>query len=130
MKLSMTMLETSFAVCKLNGQAMIPMWLLNENMVSITRTAEELSIVCDQELIGDHIDELGQMLVYKDWKCLKVNGPLEFSLVGILAEISTILAKAEISIFAISTFDTDYILLQKDVLDKAVEVLRHSGIEI
>lgn len=130
MKLSMTILEESFAVCKLSGQAMIPMWLLNENMVSITRTVEELSIVCNQELIGDHIDELGQMLIYKDWKCLKVKGPLEFSLVGILAEISSVLAKAEISIFAISTFDTDYIMLQKDSLEKAVEVLRLNGVDI
>lgn len=130
MKLEMMILDASYAVCKLPAQAMIPMWLLNESMVSVTRTSEELSVVCDQELIGDHIDELGQMLVYKDWKCLKVKGPLDFSLVGILSEISQILAKAHVSIFAISTFDTDYILVQNENLEKAIEALRAQDISI
>lgn len=130
MNLNMCVLDKTFAVCKFSKEAMIPMWLLRAEFVSITRTDEELSIVCDQELIGDHIDELSGVEVFKPWKCLKVVGPLDFSLVGILSEISAFLASANVSIFAVSTFNTDYILVKSEMLDIAIEVLKKNGINI
>jgi len=128
MKLNMTVLDKKYAIWMLDSNAMIPMWLLKEAFVSMTRTNEELSIVCDQDFIGDHIDEIGNAKIYKNWSCLKIMGPLEFSLVGIISEISTVLAKAEISVFVVSTFNTDYILINHEHLEKAVIVLNEFGI--
>ncbi|WP_346771735.1 ACT domain-containing protein [Anoxynatronum buryatiense] len=66
----------------------------------------------------------------KDWKMLKVEGPLDFSLIGILSSISTVLAQRKISIFAISTFDTDYILLKSQDFDNAIQALTSEGYEV
>ena len=82
------------------------------------RTDEELSIVCDAHLpVSSEKSEAG-------WVCIKVLGPLDFALTGILAKISSALAEAEISIFAISTYDTDYILIKANVLDVAKKALK------
>lgn len=105
-------LRGEFAIKKLEASAPIPVWATGE-FVSITRTREELSIVC--EAPGG------------EWRCLKVEGPLDFSLVGILASLAEPLAKAGISIFAISTFNTDHILVNAANLDRAVEALRAAG---
>lgn len=128
MALTMTVLDKQLAVWKIKSDAMIPLWLLKEEFVSITRTAKELSIVCDQQLIGDHIDELGDAQIYMNWSCLKVIGPLDVTLVGILSNISNILAEAKISIFALSTFDTDYILVNTEQIDNAKLALEENGI--
>lgn len=90
-------------------------------LFSITQTAEELSIVCDSwSAISGTDQEPG-------WRALKVVGPLDFALIGILAGISGALGKAGISIFAISTFDTDYILVKEKRLDDAVQALKEAG---
>jgi hypothetical protein len=90
-------------------------------LLSITRTREELSIVCAQQAIPEGITAHGGFC------CLKVQGPLDFTLVGILASLALPLAQAGISIFAISTYDTDYLLLPEASLERAVIVLAQSG---
>ena len=87
-------------VCRLDADAKLPDWLSGE-FISITRTSEELSIVCEQL---DAVDILAE----KDWRALKVLGPLDFSEIGILARLSGVLARDSISIFVISTYDTGY----------------------
>ena len=96
---------------------LIPDWAQKSNFFSITRTSDELSIVCSQDNIPNDIK------CEKDWRILKIEGPLDFSLIGILASISTILAQTGISIFAISTYDTDYILVKNNDIDAAVKSL-------
>lgn len=91
------------------------------SFVSTTRTAEELSIVCPQ------IQVPAVMKRKEGWRCLKVRGPLDFSLTGILASLTTPLAKAGISVFAISTYDTDYLLVKEENLEKAIEILVKKG---
>jgi len=111
-------LKGSFTIHRLSPDSELPEYLNQSSFYSISKTAEELSIVCPSSLpvISENSDA--------GWSCLKVIGPLDFSLTGILADISQILAKAEISIFAISTFDTDYILVKSDSLENAKKELR------
>ncbi|AKB85612.1 ACT domain-containing protein [Methanococcoides methylutens] len=120
-KLNLKLLKNKFGVCRLEGDRPIPDWADSNDFYSITRTAEELSIVCPEENIPSDI------ICEKDWKCLKVEGPLDFSLIGILARISTLLAEEKISIFVISTYDTDYILVREANIQAAVEKLSANG---
>ena len=122
--LDLTVMSGTFAICRLGAGEAMPMWATVASFVSITRTKEELSIVCEQERmpVGTKME--------RDWSCLKVEGPLDFALTGILANLSTTLTEADISLFAISTFDTDYLLVKQVVLDAAVAALTAAGHQI
>jgi Uncharacterized conserved protein len=119
--LTMSILENKFGVCRFDPSNLIPDWAQVGDFFSITRTSDELSVVCLQDNIPDDIQ------CEMDWRILKVEGPLDFSLTGILASISKILAQHKISIFAISTYDTDYILVREKNLDGAVLALRQEN---
>jgi hypothetical protein len=116
-KLSLSVLPDRLAVCRLDKNAAIPRWATDDTFFSISRTEDELSIVCSENRVPNNIKS------EKNWRALKVIGPLDFSLTGILASFANALAEAKISIFAISTFDTDYILLDNKNLERAVKVL-------
>lgn len=108
------------AICQIRN-AVIPLWATQGEFFSICKTNEELSIVCDESNVPIEVDrELG-------WRALKVQGPLDFSLTGILASIATPLSEANIPIFAISTFNTDYVLVKEANLAKALGVLCRAG---
>lgn len=123
-KLSMTLLKEKFGVCRLGNNEPIPEWAQKSSFYSITRTTDELSVVCNQD------DIPGDVKCEKDWRMLKVEGPLDFSLIGILSSISTVLARRGISIFAVSTYDTDYILVKDKDIFSAVDALSAEGYEI
>jgi hypothetical protein len=110
-----------FAICRLASQAPIPPELAAAPFVSITRTADELSIVCAEE----HVPATARCEA--GWRCLAVKGPLAFTQVGVLAALAGPLAEAGIPILAISTFDTDYLLVQEPRLADAVVALRAAG---
>ena len=114
----------TFAIIQLQGDAETPDWLKDNSFYNITRTADELSVVCEQRSVPEQIEN------NRNWRMLQVIGQLDFSLVGILAKIASPLAAAKISIFSISTFNTDYILIQQDQLDKAIKVLTRKGYQI
>jgi hypothetical protein len=119
--LTLSLLADNFSICRLGPEESIPPWALAGEFFSITRTKEELSLVCSQEVVpADVQSEAG-------WRCLMVGGPLDFSLTGILASLTTSLAEVGISIFAISTFDTDYLLVKADNLERAVLKLKEAG---
>lgn len=120
--MNLKLLENKYKVVKLNPNENIPLEkILKEDIYSITRTDEELSIVAREDVdIKSDIEE-------KDWRMIKIDGTLDFSLIGILSKISTILANANISIFAISTYNTDYILLKEDKIKEAIKVLKKNG---
>lgn len=122
--LTMKLLKERYGVCRLDKTELIPEWSKNSDFFSITRTADELSIVCSQDNIPNDIK------CEKDWRMLKIQGPLDFSLIGILASISTVLAQKGISIFAISTYDTDYILVKNKDIDNAIEALIKERYEV
>ena len=117
-KLNLSILPETLAVCRLNPESTIPAWAVEKpSFFAITKTREELSIVCNQTLVPEDIT------AERDWNAFKVEGPLDFSLTGILADLSKPLADAGLSIFAISTFDTDYILVKTNNFDKAMHIL-------
>lgn len=99
--------------------------ILNKQIVFIGKTHKELSVVCEtREVPSNYTDR------EDGWKGFYIDGVLDFSLVGILAKISQILANNEISIFAVSTFDTDYIMVKADKFERATELLAANGYEI
>ena len=122
--LTMKLLKEKYGVCRLAKTELIPKWAQDSNFFSITKTSDELSIVCLEDSIPNEIK------CEKDWRILKIEGPLDFSLIGILASISTILAQKGISIFAISTYDTDYILVKNKDIDNAIESLIKERYEV
>jgi hypothetical protein len=120
-KLVLALLPEAFAVCRLMPDEAIPSWLSSCDFWSITRTDEELSVVAPEGAVPD------TWQAEKGWRCLKVQGPLDFGLTGILCSLSLPLAEAGISIFALSTYDTDYLLVRAVDLDKAKSVLTVDG---
>ena len=121
MALTLSVLPETFAVCQLKPDAENPPWGYGKDLYALVWTREELSIVCPESdvPVGVHCE--------RGWRALKIRGPLDFSLVGILAQLAGILAEAGISIFAISTYDTDYILVKENQLDAAVVAIRQAG---
>jgi uncharacterized protein len=111
-------LPGKYSICRFETEAMLPGWIYQSDFYSITKTADELSVVTAQN------DSLSYDIpCSKDWRILKVIGPLDFSLVGVIADISVILKDNDISIFTVSTFDTDYILVKEKDLRKSIESL-------
>ena len=115
------MVSETFTIHKLSPDVSIPEEILKSNSYSVSKTENELSLVCSEVI------EVQSLQSSKGWKCIKVVGPLDFNLTGILAGISDILARGNISIFAISTFDTDYILVRSHDLYSATTKLRQAG---
>ncbi|GAB2536205.1 ACT domain-containing protein [Gracilibacillus alcaliphilus] len=124
--MKIVILKDNLSVIKLDPRANPPIDTVGE-LFSITYTKEECSIVCASQ----HQFEAYSLLDREDdWRCLKIDGILDFSLTGILAKLSTILADHHISIFALSTFNTDYMLVKENSLEEAVRVLKEAGYTI
>ena len=110
-----------FAVCKLPPGSAVPAWVTAGDVFSVTRTVEELSVVCRQEMVPSGTQaEVG-------WRCLRVAGAMPFNLVGVLASLTAPMARAGVGVFAVSTFDTDYLLVKQADFPKAVAALRGAG---
>jgi uncharacterized protein len=120
-RLSLELLAIRLAVCRLDRDSPAPGWAMSEDFFSITRTGEELSIVCREVLVPEGIR------AERGWRALRVGGVLDFSQVGILAGVASPLAEAGISLFALSTFDTDYLLVKEHDLGRAIAVLAAAG---
>ena len=119
--LSLIILPQRLAICRLLPDEPIPEFLSHSPFWSITRTSDELSVVLFEEIVpADWKAETG-------WRCLKVIGPLDFDLTGSLASLAMPLCEAGVSIFVISTYDTDYLLVREESLEKATQILLKSG---
>jgi hypothetical protein len=123
-KHKLTILPQIFSICRLGKDAPIPDWALSSGFFSITRTDEELSVVCPQARVPEGVKR------DPGWRCLKVEGPLDLSATGVLASLANPLAEEGISIFAVSTYGTDYLLVKEGTLEKAVTVLSENGHQI
>ena len=120
--LTLSVLPETLAVCRLGPGDPMPDWALATNsFLSLTRTSDELSVVCPESCVPDGIRCEG------DWRALKIDGPLDFAETGILASLATPLADAGVSVFAVSTFDTDYLLVKQAALDRVRSVLSEAG---
>jgi len=120
-QLTIVIYEKMYAVCQLQPDATVPTWAEGPEFVSITRTAAELSIVCQQDMLP------GDVRAEKNRRLMRIEGKLGFELIGVLASVTAPLSKAELSIFAISTYDTDYLLIADEGLQKATEMLEAAG---
>jgi hypothetical protein len=114
-------LRGGFAIVRLDATAALPAWVESFEFLSITRTREELSLVCESAHVPSEI------AAEREWRCMKVEGPLDLSLTGVLASLAEPLARAGIPIFAISTFDTDYLLVKAVNLEAAIAALESAG---
>lgn len=121
MNLTLSVLSETLGIIRLDKAASVPEWVswTSPTFLSITKTRDELSIVCDQESVPVNTQHC-----VRDWRAFKVEGPLDFSLTGILASLSQPLADHKISIFAVSTYDTDYILVKEKDLHAAIDILK------
>lgn len=119
--LPLILLPDVLAVCRLRPEAPLPVWTAGPGFASITRTDEELSIVVRRDRVP------GDVVAVQGWRALKVQGPLDFALTGILAALTAPLADAGISLFAIATYDTDYVLVKEETLEAAITALTAAG---
>jgi hypothetical protein len=121
---TLTVLEQTFTLHRLQPDVEIPALALHSPFFAIMRTDDETSLVLpDSVEIENDKSEAG-------WACFKVEGPLEFSLVGVLAGITSVLAEAKVPIFALSTFDTDYILVKREQVQAAKVALTTAGYKV
>jgi hypothetical protein len=120
-RFNLTVLPDSFALVRLAADAPVPSWATQGEFFAITRTRDELSIVCLATQVPSGV------LAETGWRALKVKGPFALSEIGVLATLATALANADVSLFAISTFDTDYLLVSEKQLDAAIAALRGAG---
>lgn len=122
--MKLEIIPQNLSICRLSNADSIPEWSLRSAFFSITKTYDELSVVCTSDSVPMNVKK------EKDWRAIKVQGPLDFALTGILSQLANPLADAGISIFAISTYDTDYVLVREQDLARAIQVLNTCGHEI
>ena len=117
-------LSGPYAIVRLAPESSVPAWASEGEFTSITRTGEELSIVCLAGNVPPEVDSPHH------WMCLKLEGPFAFSLTGVLLSFIEPLSSKDIPIFAISTYDTDYVLIQEEWAGAALNALKHAGHEL
>ena len=122
-ELSLTLLHGSFAVVQMPPDHAVPTWIPTVGFVSVTRTVAELSVVCLADSVPPDLDAR----IEPGWRLLRFEGPFEFSLTGVLASVLDPLAAAAVGIFALSTFDTDYVLVKESDLATATAALTSVG---
>jgi uncharacterized protein len=115
------LMDGPYAIVRLGADAAVPEWSTKGEFTSTTRTADELSIVCPAENVPRNVD------VPHRWICLKLEGPFPFSMTGVLLSFIEPLSGNGVPIFAISTYDTDYVLIQEQWAGAAMDALRQAG---
>lgn len=119
--LALDVLLDRYAICRLDPTESLPDWAFEGAFSSVSRTAEELSIVCSERVVPEEVQ------CERGWRGIRVLGPLDFAIVGVISSIADPLRAAKIGLVAISTYDTDYIFVRADCLGRAVKVLREAG---
>jgi hypothetical protein len=120
-QLTIAIYEAKYAVSRLAPDVRIPAWAAGGGFLSITRTASELSIVCEEKMVPADVRS------ERNRRLMQIEGTMPFTLPGVLASLTAPLANVGISIFAISTYDTDYLLVSDDDLQRAAQVLEGAG---
>jgi uncharacterized protein len=117
----LSLLSETFTICRLAPDAVVPEWATRGQLFSITRTSEELSVIAETAFVPENLR------TEVSWRAMKVHGPFDSSEVGVLAALVAPLAGAGVSVFTISTFDTDYLLVQCIQLREGMAALRNAG---
>jgi uncharacterized protein len=117
----LSLLTETFTICRLAADAAVPEWAMQGQFFSITRTSDELSVIAEMAIVPERLQNpVG-------WRVMKVHGPFDLDEVGVLAALVAPLAAAGVSVFTVSTFDTDYLLVQCIQLHEAVTALRNAS---
>ncbi len=111
----------TYAVCRLAAAEPLPEWAGSGPFVSVTRTEAELSVVCPEDAVPAGVRK------EPGWRCLRVVGPLGFGMTGVLASLAGPLASSGVSIFVVSTYDTDYLMVQDRDLERGKDALERAG---
>jgi hypothetical protein len=119
--LTVTLLPGSFAICHLDPSGGIPAWAVKGEFFSITRTPGEVSAVVSQGSVPEGTQR------DSGWRCFRVEGPLPLSEIGVLVSLAAPLSHASVSLFAVSTYDTDYLLVKEEAVERAIEAFAGSG---
>ena len=114
-------LSGMYGVARLSPEAELPTWAREGELWAAVRTRDELSIVCEERYIPPEVRS------ERGWAALQVEGPLDFSLLGVMASLSAVLSDAGVSIYTLSTYDTDYILFKEITMERALAALRGAG---
>ena len=122
--LTLSVMEGLYAIAKFPCDVEIPAWATGSTFFSVTRTLDELSVVSAEASVPGGLD------ASRGWRMLKVQGPFAFEETGVVAALANPLARVGVGIFVISTFDTDYLLVQQEEIPVAVETLEHAGHKI
>lgn len=122
--MKLKILPGELAVCRVPQQSAVPNWAFTGSLQAVVRTDDEISIVTAAAAVPLDVD------AERGWRALKVRGPLEFSLTGVLASLAEPLAEAGVSIFSISTYETDYLLVKEEQLVMAVEALTQAAHDV
>lgn len=121
---TLTVLPGRYAVCKMPPTSHFPAWASGGEFVSLTRTPDELSIICLEAVLPQNFSAKA---VERDWVLLRVEGPFSFNVTGVLAALTTTLADAGVALLAVATYDTDYLLLKAAQLADARAALVAAG---
>jgi uncharacterized protein len=124
MMLTLSVLPDEYAVSRLEPHSPVPDWAWSGELVSVSRTPDELSVLCASSNVPDGLRS------ERDWAALKLHGPFDFALTGILVSVLEPLRVAGIGIFALSTFDTDYVLVKRANLKTAIQALEKAGHDV
>ena len=119
--LTVTLLPESFAICHLDPSGGIPAWAAKGEFFSITRTPGEVSVIVSQMSVPEGTQQ------DSGWRCFRVEGPLPLSEIGVLASLAAPLSQASVSLFALSTYDTDYLMVKEDAVERAKRAFVGSG---
>jgi hypothetical protein len=120
----LSVLSPTFAICRMAANAAVPEWALGGSFFTVTRTEDELSIVCETARVPMGIQ------VELPWRALKLHGPIPFAVTGVIASLTKPLADAQISVSVVATYDTDYLLVKSDRLGEAIQALRSAGLDV
>ena len=122
----LTVVPGRYSICRFAPQSDSPAWIDRSAFHSETRTHQELSIVCTSDCVPNDVS--GEKVTREEpWSLLEVAGPIDFGEIGIVASLSVAVAQAGVSIFVISTYNTDYILVKEPSLNDAVDALLRAG---
>src|ERR1700719_87947 len=122
--LKLVILAERLGVCRLDAKAPIPEWASGASFLSISRTRDELSVICEEHFVPAGVQ------ASRGWRGLKIVGPLDLDLVGSLVSVAVPLAQFNISIVPVGTFETDYVLVRDRQLGDAIKALRFAGFEV
>jgi uncharacterized protein len=120
-KLTLDLLKSRYALCRLDPFAGVPTWAARGDFWSITRNDQEVTVFCEEEAIPQQVES------ERGWRTLQLEGPISFTQTGILDSVVEPLSHAHISILVVSAYDTNYVLLKDNVLEQAITVLTECG---